>query len=74
MLTMRKSSELVCCSEIQNSEWLVDVNSVMLQIFERKVVNRGFKATLSYLAFMKFFRRVKKHVSVLAFILFFTIL
>ena len=36
--------------------------------------NRGLNATLSYLAFMKFFRRVKKHVSVLAFILFFTIL
>ena len=36
--------------------------------------NRGFNATLSYLAFMKFFRRVKKHVSVSAFILFFTIL
>ena len=34
---------------------------------------RGFNATLSYLAFMKFFRRVKKHVSVLAFILYFTI-
>ena len=33
--------------------------------------NRGFNATLSYLAFMKFFRRVKKHFSVLAFILFF---
>ena len=36
--------------------------------------HRGFNATLSYLAFMKFFRRVKKHVSVSAFILFFTII
>ena len=35
---------------------------------------RGLNATLSYLAFMKFFRRVKKHIYVLAFIIFFTIL
>ena len=34
---------------------------------------RGFNATLSYLAFMKFFRRVKKHVSISAIILFFKI-
>ena len=74
----RYSDMVVICEPLSIKAYVSVPLMVMVVSLEcptslSKRLYRGFNATLSYLAFMKFFRRAKKHVSILAITLFFTI-